>query len=119
MPDFIVDENGFWDDKFFEQSSIPPVATKVQPPEEDGKRNLPSCRSFSAKATVVQVLPTPLSFKPLNLEDDILVDVENLDWLVGAAPEEASGKVGMITLREREDEEESKGSPKREIGCIY
>ena len=61
---------------------------------------------------MVHVLPTPLSFNPLNLEDDILVDVENLDWPGGIAPEEPSGKFGIITLREREDDEESNGSPK-------
>ena len=63
---------------------------------------------------VVQVLPTPLSFKPtppLNLEDDILVDVENLDC--GGIPTADSGRfgVGIIALRDREEEDESSGSP--------
>ena len=63
---------------------------------------------------VVQVLPTPLSLKPtppLNLEDDILVDVENLDW--GGTHVEESGRfgVGIIALRDREEEDESSGSP--------
>ena len=63
---------------------------------------------------VVQVLPTPLSLKPtppLNLEDDILVDVENLDC--GGIPAADSGRfgVGIIALRDREEEDESSGSP--------
>ena len=59
----------------------------------------------------MHVLPSPLSFNPLNLEEDILVDVENLDCPGGTAPEEPSGKFGMITLRERDDDDESNGSP--------
>ena len=64
---------------------------------------------------VVQVLPTPLSLKPtppLNLEDEILVDVENLDC-GGTDPTEESGRfgVGIIALRDREEEDESSGSP--------
>ena len=62
----------------------------------------------------VQVLPTPLSLKPtppLNLEDEILVDVENLDW--GGTLTEDSGRfgVGIMALRDREEEDESSGSP--------
>ena len=87
------------------------MATKVHPPPEEGYRNRPICRSFSANATVVQVLPKPLSFKPLNLDDDILVDVENLDWPGGNGPEVGSATFGIITLRERDEEEESRGSP--------
>ena len=63
---------------------------------------------------VVQVLPTPLSFKPtppLNLEDEILVDVENLDC--GGTLTADSGRfgVGIMALRDREEEDESSGSP--------
>ena len=75
----MVDDKGYGFVHVLEQSSTPPV-TSVHPPEEDGKRR--PFRSFSAKPMVVQVLPTPLSLKPtppLNLEDDILVDVENRD----------------------------------------
>ena len=63
---------------------------------------------------VVQALPTPLSLKPtppLNLEDEILVDVENLDC--GGTFTADSGRfgVGIIALRDREEEDESSGSP--------
>ena len=86
----------------------------MQPPDAEGKRKRPNSRSFSAKATVVHVLPIPLSFKPtppLNLDDDILVDVEKRDG-AGIAPED-SGKfgVGIIALRDRDEDDESKGSP--------
>ena len=103
-----------------EQSSNAPVATNVQPPPEDeGKRSRPNWRSFSAKATVVQVLPTPLSFKPLNLEDDILVEVENLQWPGGTPPELPSGRFGIITLRDRDEDEESNGSPEIFVTLVF
>ena len=70
---------------------------------------------------VVQVLPTPLSFKPtppLNLEDDILVDVENLDCGGTLAADSGRFGVGIIALRDREEEDESSGSPEMFDGDV-
>ena len=63
---------------------------------------------------VVQVLPTPLSLKPtppLNLEEEILVDVENLDCGGTLAADSGRFGVGIIALRDRDEEDESSGSP--------
>ena len=72
--------------------------------------------SFSAKATVVQVLPRPLSFNPtpppLNFEDETLVDVENREGAGKAPTDIGRFGVGIITLLDRDDDDESSGSPR-------
>jgi hypothetical protein len=72
--------------------------------------------SFSAKATVVQVLPRPLSFNPiplpLNLDDETLVDVEKREGAGKAPTDIGRFGVGIITLLDRDDDDESSGSPR-------
>ena len=95
---------------------MPPV-TKVQTPEEDGNRKRPRFRSFSVNVTppvAVHVLPTPLSFKPmppLNLDDESRVDVEKREGAGRAAAESGRLGVGIMTLLDRDEDDESIGSP--------
>ena len=99
---------------------MPPVDTNVHvgpPADDEGNRKRPKVRSFSAKIpTVVQLLLMPLSFNPAPppaLDDESLVDVEKRPGGTESGTIVPGGLWGVITLRERDEEDESIGSPIR------